>query len=283
MDVSDVGGLLSWRWFMRETCNQKAILVTQDELLQLVITHLDRGDAAEPWSEQHGAVLYSDLASIRSGPFYLLGINPGGQAHEGAPIRKRLHAPRGTNSYADECWTCSSSPCEHIDPETGHLRPEARISMQKRVCDLIGALGVAPRDLPSVNLAFARSPELAKLPKAREWFRRCWPIHQALLREVRPAWIVMLGYGAAYYFLSARGTPTEAEKPIEPGSRAAWHQRMNLDIGEGVTLDVRILAVAHPGHRGFRRAGLGGAECYPDELKEFIANHVRPGAAEGGP
>ena len=91
----------------------------------------------------------------------------------------------------------------------------------------------------------------------------------------------MLGYGPAYYFLGARGT-AEPEMPIKEGSRAAWHRRLSLDIGEETMLDTEVLAVAHPSDRGFRRAGLGAAEHYPDDLKAFIADYVRPVAAEAG-
>lgn len=59
-------------------------------------THLDQGDPAKPWSSQPKAVLYSNLASIRRGRFYLLAINPGGEG--GPEIQENLHAPDGTNT-----------------------------------------------------------------------------------------------------------------------------------------------------------------------------------------
>lgn len=249
-----------------------------DELYGLITTHLDRDDG-DSWSKESGAVLYSDLASIRRGDFYLIGINPGG--HGGKPIREALCVRPGNNSYADECWEHSPFSCEHLDPITGRLRPDARKPMQKRVCNLIETLGVEPRDIPSTNLAFARTSELAKLRANREWFRRCWPVHQALLQVVRPAWIVMLGYGYAYEFLRNRGAKVGEQERISPASRTAWHQRMALDIGEDTPLETSILAVAHPSSRGFARAGLGGAFCYPDELKAFIADRVL-GRSTGG-
>lgn len=246
--------------------------MTRDELHGLITTHLDRDGDAERWSEKPGAVLYSDLASIRRGRFYLIGINPGG--HGGKPIRETVYAPDGTNSYADECWKRSPSPSEDFDPITGRLRPDQRDNMQKRICNLFDALGEPPHDVLSTNLAFARSPELAKLRANREWFHRCWPVHQALLQVVRPEWIIMLGYGYAYEFLRNRGAKVGEQERIAPDSRTAWHQRINLNIGEKSALETNILAVAHPSNRGFARAGLGGAICYPAELKVFIANTV---------
>lgn len=248
------------------------------EFYSLVTNQLDRGD--DRCSTESGAVLYSDLASVRPGRFYLLGINPGGEDGPRMPkICEALCAPDGTNSYADQCWACTSAPCAHIDSATGRLRPEARSKMQKRVCDLIDALGVPPRDVFSTNLAFARSPELSQLRAANEWFRRCWPVHQALMRVVRPAWIVMLGYGDAYEFIRRSGSKIGEQEPIQPGSRAAWHQRLALDIGECAAYEVRVLAVAHPSVRGFNAAGLGGADRYPDELRAFITAEVLGGRA----
>lgn len=233
--------------------------MTREELQTLVMNNLDGSGETPSWSRESGVVLYSDLASLRPGRFYLLGINPGGQ--HGKAICDSLCAEDGANSYMDEDWT---------------EKPGERTRLQTRVCDLIAALGVAPADIPSINLAFARSPELSALSNAGAWFHRCWPVHQALLREVRPAWIVMLGFGQSYYFISRRGRTTQAEQPITAaGKPVAWHRRLDLDIGADQRLEVGVLAVAHPGDRGFNKAGLGGTLGYPAELKAFIASNLR--------
>lgn len=233
--------------------------MTREELRQLVTTHLDRPGDSVRWSAQPGAVLYSGLTALRPGRFYMLGMNPGGGG--GSAICDTLCAEDGANHNIDEDWGDE---------------PGARTLFQERVGDLIAALGVAPGDLPSTNLAFARSSELDKLENAGTWFHRCWPVHQALLRVVRPAWIVMLGFGDAYYFLSARGHTLQAEQPIKgSGAPVAWTCGLDLDLGEGQRLAVNVLAVAHPSNRGFARAGLGTADRYPDLLKEFIARNLR--------
>ena len=236
--------------------------MTHDELLQLVTLHLDQSGDPDRWSAHPGAVLYSGLASVRPGRFYMLGINPGGNG--GSAIRDALYAEHGANHNTDQDW---------------EEAPGARTRFQRRVGDLIDALGVAPGSLPSSNLAFARSSELDKLGNAGAWFQRCWPVHQALLRKIMPAWIMMLGFGKAYYFLSARGRTLEAERPILcSGVPIAWTRRLDLDLGERDRLGVNILAVAHPSDRGFAGAGLGTADRYPDVLREFIALNIRPDA-----
>lgn len=227
-------------------------------------------------------MLWSDLASVRPGRFYLLGINPGGRSGPGMPqIREALCAPDGTNHWADQCWMCrAGETCRHLDPATGRLRPEARSKTQKRVCDLLDALGAAPPDVLSTNLAFARSAQLRTLDGAAEWFDRCWPVHQALLRAVRPDWIVMLGYNRTFDLLWRRGTAPKKYDAVEAANApVARHWRMTLDIGGGDTRDVRVLAVRHPSQQGFNRVGLGGADRYPDELRSFIVAEVLGGRA----
>jgi hypothetical protein len=156
--------------------------------------------------------------------------------------------------------------------------PEERSRLQKRVCDVIAALGVAnPKDLPSTNLVFARTPQNKDLERPADWVRRCWPVHQALLRKVQPHWIISLGFssGSAYEFLAAKDKQAGRQDPIEQDGRpAAWRRRVHLDFGCGER-SVGILGVAHPSDRGFANAGLGGALHYPEALNAFIRKEMR--------
>jgi len=61
-----------------ESCGITEIDMTMAELETLVTGSLDRPGDPEPWSSRSGSVLASDLASIRPGRFYVIGINPGG-------------------------------------------------------------------------------------------------------------------------------------------------------------------------------------------------------------
>ena len=121
----------------------------EEALRRLVLRSLNRCGDAEVWSDRSGAVLYSGLASVRPGPVYLMGINPGGE--EGTPdlkaaIASRLAAPFGTNSYADECWACPT-PYTCVHCESGRLRATARSVFQKRVCSLFEMMGAQPEDV----------------------------------------------------------------------------------------------------------------------------------------
>lgn len=246
------------------------------QLGELVTQSLDL-HGEERWSPRSGAVLYSDLASIRPGPFYLMGINPGGkpESDPSEAIVCNLAAREGTNSYADQCWCCRSPyECEHCDG--GRLRPDKRGLIQRRVCDLLDALQKSPKDVLSTNLIFARSAELSKLQGSKaKWRHRCWSVHQELLRAVRPKWIITLGFGELFSALRARGTEIRDQQAILNGSHSvAWHLRLALDLGNGDSHEVGVLGVAHPGNRGFSRAGLNGSERYPEVLKSFVVENL---------
>lgn len=245
--------------------------MNEDELRALVTGALDADKEDAPWSERSGAVLYSDLASVRPGRVYLMGINPGGRNDQepSAAIVHHLAAPPGTNNYADERW----------DSETGGCTP-----MQRRVCSLFEMLGADPKDVLSTNLIFARSSQLSTLCGSKaEWKRRCGVVHSELLKIVRPRWIITLGFGEAYS--SARTFITGEVEPQERimlnGRAVAWFQRRKATL-EDASGPVGILGVAHPSHRGFGRAGLN-SDTYPDAIGQFIAKQVLPiEATKGG-
>ena len=253
----------------------------KDKLQQLVTSALNQDGDAELWTERSGTVLYSDLASIRPGRVYLMGINPGGKEDKcpQAAIIQNLFALEGTNSYADQDWAETSGDSHkssHLS--NGRLRPECRTLFQQRVCSLFPMLGIEPKDVVSTNVIFARSSELATLRGSKaEWKQRCGQVHNALLGIVRPRWIITLGFGDAFASVSSFGKETEPQKPIKVNNQAVgWHRRIAIPLqaGGGDPLDVGVLGVAHPSNRGFNRAGLAGAREYPELLRAFISEHV---------
>ena len=217
------------------------------QLRELVTQSLDL-HGEERWSLRSGTVLYSDLASIRPGPFYLMGINPGGkpQSDPREAIVCNLAAPDGMNCYADQCWRCCRSPyeCEHCDG--GRLRPDERDPMQRRVCNLFDALQESPKDVLSTNLIFARSAELSKLQGSKaKWRHRCWSVHQELLRAVRPKWIIALSSVKCFPLFaprrkSAMSRPFRTGISPSPGT-CSWPL-----ISATVTATKSSTRIAHP-------------------------------------
>ncbi len=102
--------------------------------------------------DRPGAVLYSSHETLKPGPVYLLGLNPGGS--EGATLKNSIEASRrGSNAYLDEEWAPG-----------GHVQPRGQSTLQRRIQTLCRAMCVKTRDTPASNLAFTRSTGLAAHP-----------------------------------------------------------------------------------------------------------------------
>jgi hypothetical protein len=141
-----------------------------------------------PIRNKSGEVLYSGVATLRPGLLYLLGHNPGGD-----PRNRRLPTIRQSvdwlptrtlNSYLDATWS-------------------GRDTLQCRVIWLLAALGLHPRHVAASNLCFVRSRD-AKSSKMREYAEICWPVHENILRIVRPRIVIAYGNSAnsPYEFLA---------------------------------------------------------------------------------
>lgn len=135
-------------------------------------------------------MLYSGAATLRPGPLYLLGHNPGGR-----PTDPRLPTigqsvdwlpTQKFNSYLDTAWV-------------------GRTALQCRVIWLLAALGLHPRQVPASNLCFVRSRDV-KTSRMREYAEICWPVHEKILEMVKPRMIVVYGNSAhsPYEFLANR-------------------------------------------------------------------------------
>jgi len=132
-----------------------------------------------------GGVLYSRLATLRPGRFYLLGFNPGGSADDPqAPTLEQdlltLQRDERPNAYVEEQWgphTCGQAP------------------FQKRVKALAEVLGANVEDICASNLIFVKSSrahEVAYPALATE----CWPVHQLIMKIDSPYVILSIGNGA---------------------------------------------------------------------------------------
>jgi hypothetical protein len=133
-------------------------------------------------------VLYSGVTTLPPGPLYLLGHNPGGDPSDGQlmTIRQSIEGlPRQAfNSYLDSTWS-------------------GRNTLQCRVIWLLSALGVHPRRVAASNLCFVRS-RAAKTSRMREYAEMCWPVHEEILKVVRPRMVIVYGNSAnsPYEFLA---------------------------------------------------------------------------------
>jgi hypothetical protein len=141
-----------------------------------------------PVRGKSGEVLYSGAETLRPGPLYLLGHNPGGDPRNRSlpTIRQSIDwlPTKPKNSYLDTKWS-------------------GRDTLQVRVIWLLAALGLHPRYVAAANLCFVRSRD-AKTSKMREYAELCWPVHEKILDIVQPSMVIAYGNsaGSPYEFLS---------------------------------------------------------------------------------
>ena len=149
--------------------------------------------------DEKGAVLYSRPHTLKPGRYYILGLNPGGDAEAGQTIRQRLDRPMNewVNAYTEEQWAKPNARDEHDNYEKGQH------PLQRRLHWLFGQLGTDLNDVCASNLIFVRTPNAAKLKKYRELANSCWPVHEYILKAVQPGVIITFGNGkkSPYRFL----------------------------------------------------------------------------------
>ena len=131
--------------------------------------------------DEPGAVLYSGASTLRRGPVYLLGLNPGGS--EGATLRQSIAASREEhNCYLDEQWAPG-----------GHVQPIGQSTLQRRIQALCKIMGLETRSVPASNLAFTRSTRVATHSNFRSAVDACLAVHRTFLDAIEPDLILTYG------------------------------------------------------------------------------------------
>ena len=178
-------------------------------------------------ASRSGRVLYSAASTLKPGPIYLLGLNPGGDpaTHHDTVSESLEELPeRHLNAYLDESWAGQPVGCSRL---------------QRRVCWLVQQLGLSVRSVCASNLIFIRSgdssgsgyPQTAKL---------CWPVHERILRIVKPKVILVFGNSgiSPFRFLQAHYGATRLVS--FPSGHGNW-QCFGFELPSGV----RVIGLPH--------------------------------------
>jgi|SRR5579863_5064275 len=164
-----------------------------------------------------GGILYSGLCTLKQGPGYLLGFNPGGDADD--PMAPTLEQDL-------ECLARDGRVNAYLDEEWGsHAKGNA--PFQKRVQALAQLLGYELRDLCASNLIFMKSSRAHMRPYPGD-AKLCWPVHRLILDIVQPKVIVCIGNSSrsAYGFLKSGLVPEIVdckELPFGTAGYGNWH------------------------------------------------------------
>lgn len=156
--------------------------------------------------DRSGEVLYSGSQTLRRGPIYLLGLNPGGNPDDHKQtVRDRFKElpSRRWNSY-QVSWA-GRKPGTH--------------RLQRGVHWIANELGVKLEDVCASNLIFIRSKD-ERGSGYPDTARDCWPVHRAILAVVRPRLIVTFGSSPYNFLRTEFGAFTESD-PC-PAGHANW-------------------------------------------------------------
>jgi hypothetical protein len=178
-----------------------------EQLMALAHASLDRV------LDRSGNILYSGVETLSPGPVYLLGLNPGGDPKRLSwqtlrTVLKELPS-KTKNEYLDVSW---------------QGRPPGQSVLQRRVVHLATMLGVDPRSMCATNLIFVRSREARSCgyPALAEV---CWPVHEAILKTVRPRLTVCFGNSSESPYAFLRSIlPVEGETAF-PSGHGTWSCR----------------------------------------------------------
>lgn len=128
-----------------------------------------------------GAVLYSSIDTLKHGPVYLLGLNPGGT--EGDSLRDSLGKTRaGKNAYLDEQWAPG-----------GHVQPKGQATLQRRIQNLCKIMGLETRNVPASNLVFTRSTRTGEHLDFAGALPICLPVHHIFMEVIKPKFLMTFG------------------------------------------------------------------------------------------
>jgi hypothetical protein len=203
-----------------------------------------------------GEILFSAVDTLKEGDLYICGLNPGGvgDAPHHHTIREDLGMlPHKTsNNYLDESWG-----------QSGRRYPRGAAPLQRRLQWLVRELGYNLREVCASNLIFARSrgeggsgyPEYARI---------CWPVHERILRIVRPKMLLVFGSGvkSPFEFLQQNSKRLSKADSIYSGHSPWYCKAFRAEIG-----DQEIVVVGLPHLSRYKVVG-------KDQVVEWIAGHL---------
>ena len=188
--------------------------------------------------QRSGAVMYSGPSAYEQpNPFYILGLNPGGNPGELAEntIERSILDWRARSepysSYVDELW--GHKPGEHgIQPKLRHLAEQ---------------LGIDLRTTPASNVVFVRTrDENALRAEAEELLSSCWPVHQAVIESLQIETVICLGGTASWYVREMTGADEQVASYQETNKRG-WTSTVHRN-----NTGRRVATLTHPARADWR-------------------------------
>lgn len=183
--------------------------------------------------KRSGSIFYSGKeAFVDRKALYILGLNPGGIPAEipsvtiADSIDKFKLRDGPWSEYSDSSW-------EDADPGTSGLQPQ--------ILHMLHRLGLDPRAVPSSNVVFvqSRGEKQLGLEKA-ELLRSCWPLHQAVIDNLKIRTILCFGSTAGAWVRGQLGAHEPFDSFTETNNRG-WTSRTHRDEHGR-----KVVTVTHP-------------------------------------
>jgi len=164
-----------------------------------------------------GGLVYSAGTTVKPGKVYIMGLNPGGNPEvDKFSIQQSLDKlpTEPGNDYADS-WA---------------NRPAGQAPLQRRIRYLVeDVLGAQLEETFATNLIFRKTRSARDLNLSVEG-DRCWPVHEAFLKIVRPDFILVFGNSgiSPYGYLLGRSRAAGCvldEETSQPSGHGSWRLR----------------------------------------------------------
>lgn len=160
----------------------------------------------DPILDEPGAILYSSFETLKPGSLYFLGFNPGGSG--GVLLRKNIQElmSRSENAFLDEDWSNGIGQWK-----------EGMAPLQKRVQWVLQTLGLDVADVCASNLIFSQSKKATDIPW--RYADICWPVHERILKVVKPKIIVTFGNSelSPFAYIYSKFSDSQQLSNIESG------------------------------------------------------------------
>jgi hypothetical protein len=212
-------------------------------------------------AQKGGEVLMTGIDSLRPGPFYMLGLNPGLGSNTSTLDQVTRWNLVDFSAYNHQCWNAvcwdkdsfgrqdTLTTCTHDRGGRPHQQTVRRI-----VANILPEK-TALESIVATNAIFAASLRAQTFLKdtgytLEQAWELCWPVHQFMLGIVRPKVIFCWGYGethSAFAFLRAKSRTHRVTRG--PGYKA-FDAEFELESGALMPL---VIGVFHPSY-GYRIA-----------------------------
>ena len=191
---------------------------------------------------ESGSVFYSGRAAFSDhNALYILGLNPGGDPVKQKTETVAWHVSKVLNEKADR-WS------EYSDESWGGA-PTGRKGMQPRILHLLRKLRLEPGEVPSSNIVFVRSKgESGIMDRFDDLAKKCWPFHQAVIRDLEPRVILCLG-GRAGKFVKGKVRASKLVDCFVETNDRGWKSKCFVnpaDLGAP-----KVIVATHPSRTGW--------------------------------